>query len=106
MTKMRIALALLATCLLAISLSAGCRAPLEGAPCPCLPGYECVQMVCVTGSGATGDDASPIDDAGGGGLPDSSPGEPDAGPGGAPDAQTGEPDASTGTADAATGDAG
>lgn len=66
-------------------LAAGCRAPLEGAPCPCLSGYQCtVENVCVLATGVT--DASTQDDAGwypDGSAPDASidAGDfPDAGP--------------------------
>ena len=95
---MRIALALLATWLFA----AGCRAPLSGAPCPCLAGYTCDQSLelCVPeGSGTPGHDGSTDD---GGGLTDASGGLPD---GGASDADLGLPDASGDVPDASLSDA-
>ena len=93
----------IAILLAGVLLAAGCRAPLEGAPCPCLSGYECsAQDVCVlVGNGGAEHDAS--GDDGGDGEPDaaerfpdasSDSGAPDAtvpdGGGGAPD--SGEPD--------------
>ncbi|HWM88950.1 MAG TPA: hypothetical protein VNO33_24030 [Kofleriaceae bacterium] len=88
---MRIALSLLATWLFA----AGCRAPLSGAPCPCLSGYTCDLSldVCVEGSGTPSDGST----GDGGALPDGSGGFPsDSGP---PDADFGVPDASGGFPD-------
>lgn len=88
-------------------LAAGCRASLEGAPCPCLDGYVCgPQEICVpvTSGGPDPDGSIPLDGGGGDGGDDA--GGHDAAPdsGGEPDASIpdagGEPDAS-GTADAA-----
>jgi len=110
----------IAIVLAGLLLAAGCRAPLEGAPCPCLSGYECnSQNVCVLIAGGGPDiDAASQGDAGGdpdaaipdasvdGGdipdaadVPDSGGGERDAS-GGEPDASGGEPDASGGEPDA------
>jgi hypothetical protein len=94
----------IAILLAGVLLAAGCRAPLEGAPCPCLSGYECsAQNVCIlVSSGSPEDDAGDgdgeVDAAGGvpdassdGGVPDAD--VPDSG-GGEPDAGGGGPDAS------------
>jgi hypothetical protein len=67
----------LAIGLLAASLLASCRAPLEGAPCPCLVGFACslAENVCVPVRSGTPDsgadtDASYFPD---GGFPDGAP---------------------------------
>ena len=82
-------------------LAAGCRAPLEGAPCPCLSGYECnAQDVCVlVSNGGPQEDASSDDDGGDGdGETDAADSFPDASSdGGAPDA--GIPDGGGGAPD-------
>jgi hypothetical protein len=102
------AIAALAAALAAGSLNAACQAPLSGAPCPCVDGYTCDELlgVCrqdldaggsVTDGGYDPSDGSslPFPDAAGsdaGGQPDAS-GEADAG-GDFPD--SGLPDAGLG----------
>jgi hypothetical protein len=78
----------LAIGLVMASILAGCRAPLEGAPCPCIIGFVCGESgVCEPESFDGADSGSPVPDAASypdGGFPDS---------GFNPDADLGEPDA-------------
>ncbi len=69
----------IAIVLAGLLLAAGCRASLEGAPCPCLDGYLCnPQNVCVRFTEDPDIDAASQDDAGGGAPDASVDGGPDA----------------------------
>jgi len=98
----------IALLLAGVLLAAGCRAPLEGAPCPCLSGYECnAQDVCVlVSNGGPEADASEDDgDGDGGDETDAAEGFPDASSdGGVPDASV--PDSGGGAPDSGEPDGG
>ncbi len=97
----------IALLLAGVLLAAGCRAPLEGAPCPCLSGYECnAQDVCVlVSNGGPQEDASSEDGGDGDGETDAAEGFPDAASdGGVPDASL--PDGGGGAPDSGEPDGG